>query len=86
MILRPQGNFLGNGVLRGTVTAYDDQGEPLGWEQYGNWSVPKFREQAAKNLASDTGISIEKARAMLSQMLKVARKEADNSPRSAYQR
>ena len=83
MILRPQGNFLGNGVLRGTVTAYDDRGEPLGWEQYGNWSAPNFREQAAKNLAANTGISIEKAQAMLAQMLKVARKEADTSPEPA---
>jgi hypothetical protein len=30
VILRPLSNFTGNGVLRGTITALDDLGEPLG--------------------------------------------------------
>ena len=76
MILRPQVNFSGNGVLKGTVTAYDDSGEPLGWEQYGNWSAPKFREHAIQDLATSTGISVEKAQALLARMLKAARKDA----------
>jgi hypothetical protein len=71
---------MGNGVLKGTITAYDDLGEPLGWEQQGNWSTLRFRDQAAQDLAANTGISLEKAKAMLTQVLKTARKEADIAP------
>ena len=79
MILKSLDNFTGNGVLKGTIVAYDDAGEPLGWELYGNWSSQKFREKAAKDLSEGTGISLEKANAMIAQISKVARKDMDSS-------
>jgi hypothetical protein len=80
MKLKPLGNFTGNGTLKGTIVAYDDASEPLGWEMQGNWSLLKFRESAAKSLSENTGISPEKATAMLVQLLRLARKEVDLAP------
>ncbi len=77
MILKPLTNFTGNGILKGTIVAYSDDREPLGWEMFGNYSAPGFRGKAAKSLADNTGISMEKANALLAQVLKAARKEVD---------
>jgi hypothetical protein len=76
VILRPLSNFTGNGVLRGTITALDDLGEPLGWESYGNWSDRSFVERSAKQLAQVTGIPLDRARMLLTTALKTARKLA----------
>jgi len=77
LILKPLANFSGNGILKGTIVAYSDEREPLGWEMFGNYSAPGFREKAAKSLATDTGIGIEKANALFAQVLKTARKAVD---------
>ncbi|MDP2951908.1 MAG: hypothetical protein Q8O76_01150, partial [Chloroflexota bacterium] len=79
MKLRPLSNFVGNGVLKGTLGAFDDAGEPL-WESHGNWSLENFREKASKSLASATGFSIDKARAGIAQAIREARKAADTAP------
>lgn len=76
MILKPQSNFKSNGTLKGTIVAYDDGGNPLGWELDGNWSSLVFRTNAARSMAEITGVSVEKAMALLTQVLIVARKEA----------
>jgi hypothetical protein len=76
VILRPLSNFTGNGVLRGTITALDDLGEPLGWESYGNWSDRSFLERSAKQLAQATGIPLDRARMLLTTAVKEARKLA----------
>lgn len=76
MILRPLPNFTGNGVLRGTITSLDDLGEPLGWEAYGNWSDRAFLERSAKQLAGTTGIETDRARTLLTQAVKEARRLA----------
>ena len=76
MILRPLANFSGNGVLRGTITALDDLGEPLGFESYGNWSDRTFVEKSAKQLADATGIPLERALALLTRAVQEARRMA----------
>jgi hypothetical protein len=76
VILRPLSNFSGNGVLRGTITALDDLGEPLGWESYGNWSDRSFVERSARQLADATGINPDRARMLLTSAVKQARKLA----------
>jgi hypothetical protein len=79
VILRPLSNFSGNGVLRGTITALDDLGEPLGWESYGNWSDRSFVERSAKQLADATSINLDRARMLLTSAVKQARKLAGTS-------
>jgi hypothetical protein len=76
VILRPLSNFSGNGLLRGTITALDDLGEPLGWEAYGNWSDRTFVERSAKQLAGTTGVQLDRAKMLLTQAVKEARKLA----------
>jgi putative DNA primase/helicase len=76
VILRPLPNFSGNGVLKGTITALDDLGEPLGWEAYGNWSNRTFVERSAKQLANTTGVQLDRAKMLLTQAVKEARKLA----------
>jgi putative DNA primase/helicase len=79
VILRPLSNFSGNGVLRGTITALDDLGEPLGWEAYGNWSDRNFVERSSRQLAEATGIDLDRARMLLTSAVKQARKLAGTS-------
>jgi hypothetical protein len=79
VILRPLSNFSGNGVLRGTITALDDLGEPLGWESYGNWSDRNFVVRSARQLADATGIDRDRARMLLTSAVKQARKLAGTS-------
>jgi putative DNA primase/helicase len=79
VILRPLSNFSGNGVLRGTITALDDLGDPLGWEAYGNWSDRNFVERSARQLAAATGIDQDRARMLLTSAIKQARKLAGTS-------
>ena len=62
MRLVPLENFSGNGVLRGTIAALGDGGDPLGWEAYGNWSDPTFRAKSVKGLVSELGIDTDRAR------------------------
>ena len=56
--------FTGNGVLKGTLPAVDDAGEPLGWEVNGNWSNVTLQELAIRQLAVAAGIGVEKSRAL----------------------
>jgi hypothetical protein len=76
VILRPLSNFSRNGVLRGTITALDDLGEPLGWEAYGNWSDRSFLEKSSKQLAQTTGIDLDRARTLLTRAVREARRLA----------
>ncbi len=76
MILRPLANFTGNGVLRGTIAALDDLGDPLGWEEFGNWSDGAFRRRAARSLAAVTDISEDRARALITEALREGRRQA----------
>ncbi|MFQ6026236.1 MAG: hypothetical protein ACE5Q6_01835, partial [Dehalococcoidia bacterium] len=73
IILRPLANFSGNGVLRGTITALDDAEQPLGWENYGNWSDRAFLEKSAGQLAAATGIDLDRARMLLTTAVREAR-------------
>ena len=77
--LRPTSTFSGNGVLRGTIVAFDENDEPLGWEQHGNWSSSNFRQKAAQDLATVADINEDRARTLISKVVQEARREADGS-------
>ncbi len=82
MKLRPQSNFTANGVLKGTIIAFDDKDDPLGWECYGNWSVQTFRDKAAKGLAEAADVTHDKARALIALAIREARRAAEAVPES----
>ncbi len=85
MILKPLSGFSTNGVLRGNIGAFDDEGEPLGWEAVGNWSDAKFRTSSAKDLAETTDITQDKARTMIKTALVSARNAVgDDAQDSGY--
>ena len=69
-----------NGNLKGTLAAFDEAEEPVGWEESGNWSSSAFREKAARGLAEATDISEDRAKALLVRVLKEARKATEDAP------
>ena len=84
MIIKSLPGFVGNGRLQGTLVALDDAGEPLGWEEYGNWSSGTFVKMAVASLAEDTGIEADQARKLIVDAKREARRlvgtEAADSP------
>jgi hypothetical protein len=76
--------FSGNGLLRGSIAATDDTGDPLGWEHSGNWSSTPTRERAIKDLAATVGIPEDRARKAIADALREARRQtgfpADGAP------
>lgn len=76
MILRPLPNFHGDGVLKGTIVALDNNENPLGWEEYANWSDGAARRRAVRGLVEVTGITEDQARALITQALTQARQAA----------
>ena len=75
--LRPLHVWYTNGVLKGSIGAFDADGEPL-WEDTGNWTSRAFRDKAALGLAEATGMTPERARSLILAAVREARKAAGN--------
>lgn len=67
-----------NGTLTGTLIAVEenDNDAPLGWESAGNWSSPRFQRESVSQLVLATGISEERARALIFGALRDGRRQA----------
>lgn len=69
--------FSANSKLNGTLILADDAGDPLGWEESGDWSSPRFqRESLAQMVALVPDISEDRARSLISRALADARRQA----------
>lgn len=77
ILLRPSTDFSVNGALRGGIIAYDESGEPLGWEARGNWSDRQFLAKQAADLAETVAITEDHARTLLTKAMRDARKAGD---------
>ncbi len=66
----------GKGDLIGTLIVLSDDGNPLGFEDTGNFSDRKRRAQFVQYCAQETGEEEEVVRAKLAQMLKLLREAA----------
>ena len=80
IIIRPLGGFTGNGVLKGNLGAFDESGDPLGWEYDTNWSNRPNLNKAAESLKEDLGIDPDRARKLLIDAIKVARRVMMTEP------